>query len=146
MFEEVVPSILPQLKEHIIMARTCWYCQLFHLSIPDLKKRKRRRMDRNFFFFKENIYKWLMANASAIWQQTAHNNYQLSSPSCLTRAIQKSLTKKFEKFLEKGQENGLLAEKWQRKRTRLKKKRGDRKGESNDHPEIPDRGTTSTKE
>ena len=29
-----------------------------------------------------------MANTSAIWQQTAHTTYQLSSPSCSTRAIQ----------------------------------------------------------
>ena len=33
-----------------------------------------------------------MANTSAIRQQAAHTTYQLSSPSCLTRAIQKSLT------------------------------------------------------
>ena len=33
-----------------------------------------------------------MANTSAIWQQTAHTTDQLSSPSCSTRAIQKSLT------------------------------------------------------
>ena len=33
-----------------------------------------------------------MANTSAIWQQAAHATYQLSSPSCSTRAIQKSLT------------------------------------------------------
>jgi len=33
-----------------------------------------------------------MANTSAIWQQAAHTTYQLSSPSCSTRAIQKSLT------------------------------------------------------
>ena len=33
-----------------------------------------------------------MANTSAIWQQTAHTTYQLSSPSCSTGAIQKSLT------------------------------------------------------
>ena len=33
-----------------------------------------------------------MANTSAIWQQAAHTAYQLSSPSCSTRAIQKSLT------------------------------------------------------
>ena len=39
-----------------------------------------------------------MANTSAIWQQAAHTTYQLSSPSCSTRAIQKSLTLK-EKYL-----------------------------------------------
>ena len=33
-----------------------------------------------------------MANTSAIWQQAAHTTYQLASPSCSTRAIQKSLT------------------------------------------------------
>ena len=32
-----------------------------------------------------------MANTSAIWQQAAHTTYQLSSPSCSTRDIQKSL-------------------------------------------------------
>ena len=31
-----------------------------------------------------------MANTSAIWQQAAHTTYQPSSPSCSTRAIQKS--------------------------------------------------------
>ena len=30
-----------------------------------------------------------MTNISAIWQQAAHTAYQLSSPSCSTRAIQK---------------------------------------------------------
>ena len=33
-----------------------------------------------------------MANTSAIRQQAAHTTYQLPSPSCSTRAIQKSLT------------------------------------------------------
>ena len=44
-------------------------------------------MQYNFF-----IYKCVMANTSAIWQQAAHTTYQLSSPSCSTRAIQKSPT------------------------------------------------------
>ena len=44
-----------------------------------------------------------MANTSAIWQQAAHTTYQLSSLSCSTRAIQKSLTlnEKYLSFLEK---------------------------------------------
>ena len=49
----------------------------------------------------------------------------------------------FENFQEKSQENGPLIEKWQdkkSKRTRQKNERGDRKEESNDSPEIPDRG------
>ena len=33
-----------------------------------------------------------MANTSAIRQQAAHTTYQLSSPNCSTRALQKSLT------------------------------------------------------
>ena len=44
------------------------------------------------------LYKCIMANTSAIWKQAAHTTYQLSSPSCSTRAIQKSLTLK-EKYL-----------------------------------------------
>ena len=91
-----------------------------------------------------------MANTNAIWQQAAHTTYQLSSPSCSTRAIQKSLTlneKYLRVFWKKSRQNGQLAEKWQdrkSKRTRQKKKnkRGDRKGESNDSPEIPDRRAT----
>ena len=48
-------------------------------------------------------YKWIMANTSAIWQQAAHTTYQLSSPSCSTRAIQKGLTlyEQYLSFLEK---------------------------------------------
>ena len=44
-----------------------------------------------------------MANTSAIWQQVAHTTYQLSSPSCSTRALQKSLTlnEKYLSFLER---------------------------------------------
>ena len=55
-----------------------------------------------------------MANISAIWQQAAHTTYQLSYPSCSTRAIQKSLTfkKRRREFSgKKSQENGPLAEK-----------------------------------
>ena len=85
-------------------------------------------MDRHNIIFYLFIYKRIMANTSAIWQQAAHTTYQLSSPSCSTRAIQKSLTfnKKYLSFLEKSQENGRLAEKWQdrkSKRTRQKKTR-----------------------
>ena len=70
-----------------------------------------------------------MANTSAIWQQAAHATYQLSSPSCSTWAIQKSLTlhKKYWKvFWKKSQVNGPLAEKWQDRKskgTRQKKTR-----------------------
>ena len=43
-----------------------------------------------------------MANTSAIWQQAARTTYQLSSPSCSTRTIQKIpkkiSTKKFGEF------------------------------------------------
>ena len=85
------------------------------------------------------LYKCIMENTSA------HTTYQLSSPSCSTRAIQKSLTlnKKYLSFLEKSQENGPLAEKLPDRKSERKKTRGDRKGESNDSPEIPDRRLTS---
>ena len=113
-----------------------------------LKKNIKKEWTDTITFFK---YKCIMANTSAIWQQAAHTTYQLSSPSCSTRAIQKSLTlneKYLRVFWKKSWENGQLAEKWQdrkSKRTRQKKKnkRGDRKGESNDSPEIPDRRATS---
>ena len=35
-----------------------------------------------------------MANISAIWQQTAHTTYQLSSPSCSTKPYKKTKNKK----------------------------------------------------
>ena len=74
---------------------------------------------------KKMLYECITANTSAIWQQAAHTTYQLSSPSRSTRAIQKSPTYNQNKlsFLEKSQENGPLAEKWQErnsKRTREK--------------------------
>ena len=150
--------------------------------------------DERFFIKKKKnqLHKCIMANTSAIRQQAAHTTYQLSSPSCLTRAIQKSLTlheKCCRMFWEKSWENGPLAERWpdrKSKRTRQKKqerrwerglkwqpwdsglgdwktreemgkgtqmtalrlrtwgqknKTGDRKGDSNDSPEIADLGT-----
>ena len=45
------------------------------------------------YFKKRKLYKCIMANTSAIWQQAAHTTYQLSSPSYSTRAI-KIKTKK----------------------------------------------------
>ena len=56
-----------------------------------------------------------MANTSAIWQQASHTTYQLSSPSCPTRAIQKAYItlneKRLKIFWKKSQENGQSAEK-----------------------------------
>ena len=59
-----------------------------------------------------------MANTSAIWQQAAHTTYQLSSPSCLTRAIQKSLTlnEKYLSFLEKKAEEWTISRKMTRQK------------------------------
>ena len=60
-----------------------------------------------------------MANTSAIWHQAAHTTYQLSSPSCSTRAMQKSLTlneKYLRVFWKKSLENGPLAEKMTRQK------------------------------
>ena len=60
-------------------------------------------MDRHNPELKKLLYKCIMANTSAIWQQAAHTTYKLSSPSCSTRAIQKSLThsEKYQSFLER---------------------------------------------
>ena len=44
-------------------------------------------MDRNKNNNNKNRIKYVMANT--IWKQAAHITYQLSSPSCSTRAIQK---------------------------------------------------------
>ena len=77
-----------------------------------------------------------MTNTSAIRQQAAHTNL-LSSPSCSTRAIQKSLTlneKYLRVFWEKSQENGPLAEKRQdrkSKRIRQKEKQTEETGKGN---------------
>ena len=89
-----------------------------------------------------------MANTSAIWQQAAHATYQLSSPSCSTRPIQKSLTlnEKYLSFLgEKSGEWTISRKNDKTERARglgRKNKRGDTKGESNDSPEIPNRRGT----
>ena len=50
-----------------------------------------------------------MANTSAIGQQAAHTTHQLSSPSCSTRAMEKSLTlnEKYLSFLEKKLNKGV---------------------------------------
>ena len=40
----------------------------------------------------KTLYKCIMANTSAICQQTAHTTYQLSSHSCSARAVEKSPT------------------------------------------------------
>ena len=62
---------------------TCWYSSLLHLSITDLKytyKKKRNAQKRSHKMQKK-------ANPSAVRLQAA----QASSPSCSTRATQKSL-------------------------------------------------------
>ena len=90
-----------------------------------------------------------MANTSAIWQQVAHTTDQLSSPSCSTRAIQKSLTlneKSLRVFWKKVRrmDHQLKNDKTERARGLGRtNKRGDRKGESDDSPEIPDKRLTS---
>ena len=67
-----------------------------------------------------------MANTSAIWQQAAHTTDQLSSPSCSTRAIQKSLTlslilnEKYFSFLEKNKSGEWNIRLISRKMTRQK--------------------------
>ena len=104
-------------------------------------------MDRSIFF---KLYKCRTANTSAIWQHAAHATDQLTwTPSCLTGAIQKSLSlneKYWRIFWKKFRRMDQHAEKDDRKsnRTRKKNKRGGSKVESNDSPEIPDGGRHQT--
>ena len=59
-----------------------------------------------------------MGNTSALWQQAAHTTYQHPA------AQQEPYKKAKPLILEKSQDNGPLAEKWQdRKRTRQKQER-----------------------
>ena len=90
-----------------------------------------------------------MANTSAIWQQAAHTTYQLSSPRCSTRAIQKSLTLDENYLRVFWQKSG----EWtiSRKMTRQKGQEAEAekasegigKGNQMRSPEIPDRRETS---
>ena len=97
------------------------------------------------------LYKCIMANASAILQQAAHATYQLSSQCCSARAIQKSLTlnERYQRvFWKKKSGEWTISRKMTRQNEQedqvgKKNKRGDRKEESNDSPEIPDRRETS---
>ena len=83
-------NITPVKRAH--KAKTCWYHRPFHLIYQyQVKEKYKKGMDRHNIK-KKKKYKCIMANISAIWQQAAHTTYQLSSPSCSTRAIQKSLT------------------------------------------------------
>ena len=82
-FRRVSPfNITPVKRAH--KARTCWYCRPFSLvyqyHIKEKYFKKRNGQTQHNFFFK--LYKCIMANTSAIWQQAAHTTYQLSSPSC----------------------------------------------------------------
>ena len=97
---------------------------------------------------KIKICKCITASTRAIRQHAAHTTDQLTSPSCWTRAIQKAylFTKNIEEFSGKSLEERTSRQKKIRQkgnRTRQKNKRGDSKVESNDSPEIPDRGETS---
>ena len=58
----------------------------------DTKEKYKKGLDRNNVKKKSKIilYKCIMANASAKQHHTARTTYQLSSPSCSTRAIQKA--------------------------------------------------------
>ena len=82
-------NITPVKRAH--KARTCWYRPFRLMYRYQVKEKYKKGMDRYNINFKM-LYKCIMANTSAIWQQAAHTTDQLSSPSCSTRAIQKSLT------------------------------------------------------
>ena len=99
-FRRVSPfNITPVKRAH--KARTCWYRRPFRLiyRYQVKEKRKEKKNGQMQYKIKKMLYKCIMANTSAIWQQAAHTTHQLSSPSCSTRAIQKSLPLN-EKYLE----------------------------------------------
>ena len=85
-------------------------------------------------------------NGNYQYQMAASCTYHLPLSCCSTRAIQKSLTLDENIWVfwreKKGQENGPLAGKKRHDRknksTRQRNKRGDRKGDYNDSPEIPE--------
>ena len=119
--EELVPSVLSMLKEHIRPGHAGIVDHSVQFTGTRLKKNTKEEWKYTIHFLK--LYKCIISYISAIWQQAAHTTYQLSSPSCSTRAKRKSLTvnkKIFESFLVKGP----LAEELQdknNKRTKQKK-------------------------
>ena len=105
-------------------------------------------MDRSNKKKSKILYKCITANTSVIWQHAAHTTDQLSSPNRYTGAIQKSLSlneKYWRIFWKKCRRKGQQAEndKTERVTGLGRRTRGDSKVESNDSPEIPDRGETS---
>ena len=63
-----------------------------------LKKNILKRNGQTQYKILKMLYKCIMANTSAIRHQAAYTTYQLSSPSCSTRAIQKSITHNYLSF------------------------------------------------
>ena len=89
-----------------------------------------------------------MANTSAIWQQAAPTNYHLLAAQQEPYKKAYPLTKNIWSFLgEKESGEWTISRKMTRQKEQKdwaeKNKRGDRKGESNDSPETPDRRITS---
>ena len=88
----------------------------------------------------------IIANTSVIWQHAAHTTDQPASPTAKQEPYKKAhlLTKNTEEFSGKTSEerNSRQKKRYDRKsnRTRQKNKRGNRKVESNDSPEIPEGG------
>ena len=97
-------------------ARTCWYRWPFHLIYwYQVKEKYKKGLDRHNIFLFLFLYKCIMANTSAILQQTAHATYQLLSAQ--QEPCKKSLTlnKQIFEFSGISQENGPLVETRKRK-------------------------------
>ena len=77
LLEELVPSLIPLLKEHIRLG----HADTVDHSIQFIDTRLKGKKDRNFFlFFLTTLYKLcIMAKTSTIWQQAANTtcNYHL---------------------------------------------------------------------
>ena len=84
------------------------------ITLEDLKKKRRRKKKKEWtatilqIKSLKQLYKCIITNTSAIWQHATHIAYQLTSPSCSTRAIPKKLTEKYWRVLCKTRQK-----KWQ---------------------------------
>ena len=81
------------------------------------------------------LQKCIMVITSAVWQQAAYTTCRLSSSYSKRDYL---LTKQVEFSGEKNTGEWTISGKSKKTRQKKKNERGDRKGELNDSPEIPD--------
>ena len=133
---------MPLLKKHIEQG----HAGIIDYSVWFINTRLNKNLKNEWTETFKKSYNCIMANTSAMWHKAAHITYQLSSPSCWTRAMQKKPVCLWEIL---GEFSGWkIGRNWKMKdrksnRTRQKNTIKHRKWQSNDSPEIPDRSVTS---